>query len=508
MILSEKIEAAARLAGCEDKISAVDAVMESLQDSRTKNVAVLGETNCGKTSLINKIAGVQVREPTNFSMDERPLMVTFGSGGTKPGYEVVDVRDSICGEARISLYEIPMNMALDGGTRQVKPMLEEMDAVIYIISAVTPFTATDAENIGAVVNKFPMILYVSKTELLEDGEYDTVTAYIRDEFAGKFDGAACEILDSRQPDAVEAIVEGLREISLEELREFHVMRLEQQAKNIVAEELRQQTEQLDAERKAREADRAAKDAEYRKQLLGWETLRIGMREREQEAVDAVNQKITASKTALKEKLACQIMETRHKKEWVNHELKKVLQRELRAASNQAAADLKDKTAADAAWLVSEVNRKSGIKIEVEDMDREPVKRLPENPGSAAEEPGYSRIAAAAGTGLLAGGAIFSGMSLLPTCMVAIPASLATYYLLKGDSEEREQYNRELVRMTEKCCDENFAALEDQICGAVHKHYERMTESIKKLSMPGETETDFGDIAQRREKISDMLEELA
>lgn len=508
MKLSEKIRNAAETAGCSDEINTINAVMENLTGSKTKNIAFLGGINCGKTALINKLAGMEVRKPTKLFMDEEPLMVTFGSGEEKPGYEVIDIKESKCSEAGVAFYEIPIHRAVDHEAGRATPMLEEMDAVIYIIPAITPFTASDVENISIIANRFPMILYVSKTELLEnDEEYQSAIEYIHDRFVGEFEGVDCRILDSRQSDALDVIMEGFREISLEELREFHMMRLKQQAKNIVAEGLQRQLEQLERKKKECEADKAASDAAYREQLLEWDELRIKMLEKKRMTLDVVNKKIAESDISVKEKLICQIRGAEYKKDWMSQELKRILQKELQKTSDYVMDDVRDRIGADTAWLVGEVNRKEGVMMEVEELEGNHVIRLKEIPDSEPETPGYGKMAIAAGTGFIAGGAIFSGISLIPTCIVAVPASLVLFHFLKENSDDYERYKKRMEQLTEECCDKNFAALEKRISAAINRYYENMTEDIRKFSSRKEGGIDFEDIACQCEKISGILEEL-
>ena len=300
MGLWETVTSAAKAAGTEAEVAGVEAAVAWLRTSRVRNVAILGGANCGKTSLINKIAGAEVRRPTKFSMGGEPLMVTFGSGETKAGYEVVDINSPECEKTGMSLFEIPIEQAVDHRTGQLTMMLEEMDAVIYVMSAIAPFSASDAANLEAVVNRLPMMLFVSRTDLMDSAE-DSVEAlgYIAEEFAGRFAGVECEILDACQPDAADRILDAIKEISLGELREFHIMRLEQWARDITAKGLRLQIRQ-------REKERASDDAEYRRRLLEWDELRLQMLERKQKAVDVMNREITKSKPVVVEELVRQL----------------------------------------------------------------------------------------------------------------------------------------------------------------------------------------------------------
>ncbi|MCH5264946.1 MAG: hypothetical protein J1F02_03530 [Lachnospiraceae bacterium] len=508
MSLLEKMGDAAVLAGCEEDIKAFDAVIERLQGSKTKNIAVLGEANCGKTELINMIAGKEVRKPTKLSLGEEPLMLTFNSGESKPEYEVTDIKDSQYEEAGLSFYEIPIDMALDSDSGQVRPMLEEMDAVIYILSAVTPMTALDVANIEAFVNKLPLVVFISKTDLLDSEEdYQSTLEYIQNEFSDRFGNTICEFFDNNQGEAADAIVGSLKEISLDELREFHIIRIEQQMKNLVIERLNEQLEELDKEKKRREEEKARGDAEYRKKTLQWESVRVKMLEKEQRVMEEAEQKLSASSISVKKEMKKELKEASNKKEWMERSMKHVVRGEVENVVERLNEDIEDRAKADAAWLVSEVNRQFGVKIQVEDIQLKGTARTEGNPESCKEKPPYQKAIVAAGAGILAGGAVLSSISLIPTCIIAIPASVITLTCIKGSMDDLEKYNKKLIRLVEDYCDKVFNNLSKQIHAGIRKYYGNITECIRKLSVRDEEDVDMGDIDERRDKLSQAIHQL-
>ena len=506
---SEKAAAVIQAAGCGTEIETLDRVMENLQAGRTKQVGVLGEISSGKTTLINRMAEKEVRKPSRIAREEPPLMVTFGSGEVKEGYEVIDVKNPRCEEIPVSFFEIPADRAIHPQTLETEPMLEEMDAVIYVLSALTPFTASDAARLGAMVNRFPMVIYVSKAEQLASREeYEETLAYIKRQFSESFDGMACEILDSTQPDAVDAILEGLKDLAVRELREIHRDRLLQREKDIVEAGLRRQLEQLEREKKEREANRVAADASYRKELLEWEELRLEMRERKQEAITLANRQIAVSRGAVKERMTMRMNAAGDKRVWIREDLKNALQKELKEISHTLEEDLARRARADEAWLTDEVEKRWGITSYPEARREYHRDWRTKGPSGIAEKPDKSKLAAAAGSGLIAGGALFGSMSLIPTCMVATPAVLAMIHLIRKSREEEKEYDEKLEQAVKDCCDRNFTAFTGQMHTVVDCYYENMAEHIRNLSGRQKTAPDPNDLDARKEKIFAMLEELA
>ncbi len=501
MGLWETVTSAAKAAGTEAEVAGVEAAVVWLRTSRVRNVAILGGANCGKTSLINKIAGAEVRRPTKFSMGGEPLMVTFGSGETKAGYEVVDINSPECEKTGMSLFEIPIEQAVDHRTGQLTMMLEEMDAVIYVMSAIAPFSASDAANLEAVVNRLPMMLFVSRTDLMDSAE-DSVEAlgYIAEEFAGRFAGVECEILDACQPDAADRILDAIKEISLGELREFHIMRLEQWARDITAKGLRLQIRQ-------REKERASDDAEYRRRLLEWDELRLQMLERKQKAVDVMNREITKSKPVVVEELVRQLKAADDRRQWLCSGLKKTLEMELCTISGAVAGTVKGTADLDAAWLADEVSRKFELKISMADMEGENAVHVREESAQTVMMPKQDNLIAAAGSGFIAGGALLSGMPLLPTCAVAVPAVWAMRYFVRKNREEQAEYDEKFEQAVRDCCDRNFAALAGQFRTVIDTYYDAIVEMMRDLDIRREPGNVPGGIGEEQQKLSGMLERL-
>lgn len=430
------------------------------------------------------------------------------TAGAEEEVMAVEAVSPKCEEAKVNFFEIPLHMAVNLEKREASAMLEEMDAVIYITSALMPFTASDAAYMAVIMNLFPMILYVSKADILDNEDYIEATEYIRESFAAGFEGAVMEIIDSRRPDGADIILKGIRELPLEEIREFHLVRLEQQAKAAIADKLRRGLERLDVEKKERERDKAAKNAAWRERQLEWEELRLGMLERKQGAVDIVNKRVKSAEKKSVEKLEEQLAQTLHKKKWVEQELKTALKKQLEYFAQNVMEDLRGRAEADAAWLAAEAEKKCGSRIHVEHMEGQREALPGEKEDYRVGTPGCSRLIAAAGSGFLAGGALFSSLPLFPACMIAIPASVAMLCFLKGNMDDQEQYHENLRRLIGECCEKNFAAAAEQMRAAVNTYYDAMAAELQSMDCREGTEEGFEeDLEARRKEFTVMLAEL-
>lgn len=478
MRLSEKWKNEAAAGRCEAELAVWDTVIDYLQSDGTHSVAVLGETNSGKTTLLNRIAGREVRKPTLISMEEQPLMLTTCDGRKKPGYETVEMEPGRWGGTDVSFFEIPINIAIDYETRELSPVLEEMDAVIYVLSAVTPFTGSDDANFAALAGKLPVVFYLNKAELLgNDEERRSCTAYIQERIASR--QKSVELIDGLRPDATDALVTKILELSTEDARQAHIERLEWHAANTVALGLEGRLAALETIRTKQEAEKAAAERTRRDRTLVWDGLRIELMERTQRTLELADSQLAEANDRAKKRLIQSLRESGYSQNWRESQLERELRRELEDALNNALSKAADRAGADAAWLASEAYRKFGMQAEMEDLDDSPTAVLPIGRANAGlQEPGRVRLAAAAGTGLLAGGAILSGIPLLPTCLIALPASFVAMRLLQEDIEEQERYRQELRGQVSECCNQNFQALSEALRRALEEHYSGMLDAVR------------------------------
>lgn len=507
-MLSEKIKELAKYAGRENEVNALEEMIDYLNNNKIKNIAILGETNCGKTTLINKLAGTEVRKPTVLSLGEEPLKVIFNAKEEETSeYEVINIDDPGLAELGIAFHEIPINMAIDYDSRQANAILEKMDAVIYVMSAIMPFTASDAANISAIVSKFPIIIYISKTDRFEDdNEYRETIEYIKNEFADRFEGSFCEFFDGNNDEAVRNILDIFKDMELEELREYHVTRVEQQAKEIVAAALNQELEKLAKEKRAKEQELAAAEDAYRQECLQWNEIRLSMMEKEQEVVDFVDKKLSVAKIAAKQDMVNAMEKASGKKAWIQEEFRPALEVKLEEAANTAVNEAKDMVSCHTAWLISEVNRRFNKKIAVKDMKYSGT-RVAGGKENCDESYDYRKLLLAAGSGIVAGGVILSNVPLIPTCIVAIPASMLTVAFIKGSMDDYGKYNKSLKKFVEDCCEKHFTKLTKQVNENMRKHYEKMIEDIRRLSDDSGYEVDFGGIQEREDAVKKALNEL-
>lgn len=511
MTLNEKFGDAARFAGCEQELLEYDAVIDVLKKSGKKNIAVLGETNSGKTSFINFMAGQEVRKPTKISLGETPLMVTFGQADSREGFECVNISQANEGLSELAFYEIPLNQAIDTQKGKPAPLLETMDAVIYVISAIMPFSDSDAKSLEALVDRFPLLLWISKTDILDgQTEYEDCVEYIRESFSARFEGSFCKFYDRNDENAFEKIVEDFQNMSLSEIREYHISQVVQTVREMLEGRLRGMLDEARKKRNGLEEQKLEQDALYRQQQVIWDSIRIVMLEKEQETIDEANKIITQTSIVAKKQAMNRLKEASSKKEWLSEDFKPFLENAMNTAVQKILSEIQDRVSAHRAWLVSEVNRRFGFIMTVDDMNRRFASSASEI-GECDARMSYLKMGIAAGAGAVAGGAILSGLSLLPTCVIAIPASVVMLGMLKGSMGDYDSYTQKLERFIDDCCDRNFRKLSSEVRQYILMYYYSINEDIVKLASQKQSVEGnaglAGGIDEEMHKIQTMLQQL-
>ena len=506
MKLSEKFKNAAEITNCQGELRAYDEVVNVLTGSRLKNIAVLGAGNCGKTTLINLLAGQEVRKVTRLPLGEGPLMVTFQSDEEREGFEKVNVKNIGPEREGIAFYEIPLNMAVDCKTGKPTKMLEQMDAVLYVVSLIMPFTVEDVSNLSVLVNRFPVTIWLSMADVLDTEEYQSSAAYVKNGFSSQFRDVFCEFYDSRDENAVGKILENYQKAELEELREFHLLQLEERVKIVLSERLEQIVSDIRLQKKALEKKAEADNMYYRAQQMEWSSIRLAMQEKKQDTIDAAKKKISTAKISLKKEALQKLKSANSRKEWLSKEFPRLTEASFHKTTQSVLEDVGEMSRVHTSWLICEVNRKFEQTLTIEDM-RNDLSVSAGETGECADTMNYQKAFMAAGTGLIAGSAVLSSLTLLPTCMIAVPATVATVLLMKDSMADYEKYIKNLERFVENCCDKTYENLTKRIKELVDQYYERIISDIIVLSSGQAPSVDFGDLTSREMEALHELKKL-
>lgn len=504
-MLTEKIYEAAKAAGCEAKVLEAKEIIAYLKENKTRNVAVLGETNSGKTTLINTLCGKEVRAATKLSLGEKPLKVVFSGEEKDDNYEIVKVENE--NYADVTFNEIPINEAIDYETKMPTAMLEKTDVVIYVVSAVMAMTASDIDTISNLMNKFPIIIYISKTDVLENAEEVVeVVDYVRDMVARTFNNVEMPIFATGDETVNNSIMEIIKGMEFDGIREFHIEKIVADAKQTVLDALNDKLNSFKEARAIREKEIADAEDELRDERLAWDKLRIEMLERSQETVDAIDNKMRRIKMATKQKLENSFNEAQNKNEWLKNDFKNILSDELENAARAVFDEATEITSSHGNWFIERVSEKYNKSITVEDLKcyySTPDINLSDDENNG---PDRKKMYIGAGSGLLAGVAIFS-LPIIPAAIIAIPATLAAVTFIKGSIDDNERYNKSVLVFVNKANEENFAKLASDIHLTVNAFYEKIIASMHSIVSGKKPTVDFSDIEAEENAIMRMINEV-
>lgn len=503
-MLTEKIYEAAKMAGCESKVLKANEIIAYLGENKTRNVAILGETNSGKTTLINNLCKKEIRAATKLSMGEKPLKVVFDSAENDDNYEIVKLDSGDI--AGITFNEIPFNTAVDYDSKLPTEILEKIDVIIYVVSAVMPMTASDIENISSLADKFPVIIYISKTDMLDNADDAAeVTEYVNNIAAKTFDNGAIPIFTSGD-DSLNPIMDILKEMELDGIREYHIGRIIAATKQNIVDALNDKLTALKQIRNQREKDAAVTEDEARDEKLAWDKLRLDMLERCQEAIDMLDKKMSMIKISAKQELQEQFKKAQNKKEWLKADFKKQLTDRLENAVCSIYDEARDITASHSNWFISKVSVDYDTKISVEDLKCY-YSASDVTVSECDEEPNRQKMYLATGSGIVAVAAVLSSIPILPTCIIAIPASLLTVAFFKGGIDDCEKYNTEVMEFIDKTCENNFSKLTSEIHSTINEFYDKIVESMHCIVLGKAPTVSFADIEQEENAIKQMLNEI-
>ena len=135
-------------------------------------------------------------------------MVTFGMQETKAGFETFHIENAPKEKEDFVFIIDPKQMI-----NNLVEMLLSVDAVIYVTSAMSPLTREDKiilEQIEAY--EVPLLLYISKTDVLEEKEYKLLINFIRQDYHKISGGKDCELWTAELADYEKKIFERLGEM--------------------------------------------------------------------------------------------------------------------------------------------------------------------------------------------------------------------------------------------------------------------------------------------------------
>lgn len=155
-----------------------------IQESKTIKVAIFGEYNAGKSSLINALLGENISEVGNLPTTDRIIEYTYSKERKRK--EIGDRR--IVGAPieklkKFHLIDLPgTNSGILAHEQKVKEYLNEADVVLFCSSATQALKDSERELIKRFVDYgYKMLFVLTKSDLLSKEELSEVKTYVEAE---------------------------------------------------------------------------------------------------------------------------------------------------------------------------------------------------------------------------------------------------------------------------------------------------------------------------------------
>ena len=270
----ESLRTAAVEVGCPDLIVSAQQLEEALLRQEKLKIVVTGIRGSGKTTLINRMVGVDVWPAGNMDDQEQPLRVAFEPMAEEEGYNCLMAVNREWNGRDAVLYELREEDILDNG--QMTARMEDKDMVLFLVSALAPFSRTESDLLKALAPLHRQVV-LTNLPMVREGEREKVREYavkINDSL-GLPPLVVLEEQDIGRE--IRGLLPGLEELTV--LRKAHVELLRQhtvkQLAKRVESAIRENQEQMKAQADQREEDLRLK----RQAQSNWRTLKDDLQNR-------------------------------------------------------------------------------------------------------------------------------------------------------------------------------------------------------------------------------------
>lgn len=313
--------------GAADAVGEYESRCASISSREHTGVVIAGGSNCGKTTILNGITGIPLREISNIPGDEPPLRVTFDKMADLEGFECRTVLNKHWNGEGAILYEMKQSDLIDDTGRPTQ-LLDLADVVFYVISALTPFTREDLETIQHLSPVYVKVV-LNKLNLVRDADRSKVEAYV-DGICAKLGVDAPLVIRgddwSRTAMEFRDALPISSELAL--YRKNHIDAIYREAVKTVMEQAQQQMNAVQTSIDDAYSKQAEKELEIQRKRAEWKILKAEMLEKGAAHCTAHREAIMARQAAVAEKLLAAGKASGFTKTWFEKELSKQMRHEM------------------------------------------------------------------------------------------------------------------------------------------------------------------------------------
>ena len=343
----KKLNALAEQAGCFQIKENYNEVRESMQRSTMKQYAVLGDVNAGKSTIINILAR------------EKKLPVSVRSNEHR---KVAFVESD---EHNCRWVELSTGAYIGDGVAETESPIWYIDAAIYVLSAMTPFSQQDVTAIKACLSRgVPCSLVLNKLDATDESEREEIIAYIKTQAQRHFGSDSLIVINTKDVEATkQAIMNDFAsaEDSVD-IRDYMLaVSYAKALKAYIAEKYDSAKEKMQiASDKEKQNKQAILD-----EKIAWDKIKLEIESRKLKLIEAMSVEMNRLYADCIAALADKAMLAKSPKDWWEQSLEKEFHREIIRISNKIDRLICTQFTGDRDWLVQTVENRFGSKLSVD-----------------------------------------------------------------------------------------------------------------------------------------------
>lgn len=479
-------------------------------------VVITGGSNCGKTTILNGITNIPLRETSSIPDDEPPLRVAFEKMADMEGFDCRTVLNQQWNGEGAILYEMtPADLIDDTG--RPKQRLDLADVVFYVVSALMPFTKEDLAAIKAL-SPVRVRVVLNKLNLVNAAEKQKVAEYVTG-FCSKLGVGAPLVIYENDWDRVAKEFRDVLPISSELAlyRKNHIDAMYQDAVKTVMEQAQQQMAAVQTNIGDAYSKQSEDELEIQRKRAEWKILKAEMLEKGAAHCIKLREALMDREAAVTENLLAAGKACGFSEKWFENDLSKQMCCEMNGIVEEIIPKIEAFSRSDCEEMI---NRAVHQELTTTDVccliDFEPLTRISVDYDHsiqlhdtiqkdsaqtvhADKVPANMRllIGTAAACALVF---LFSSSALL----TFIPAGIGGVIMgIDGQSRRATEWSKTLNDYTEK----NLRGLGDALDEVIRNYYDVLAETIvRKAAELTVTKADEDRFHQEEKKLSDIIQQ--
>ncbi|MBT9778598.1 hypothetical protein GPL15_19045 [Clostridium sp. MCC353] len=520
MELFEKLLPFAADAGCEEAVNRLKSQAEELLAQEDTHVVVAGGANSGKTTLINRMVGNEVREESLLNEEEKPLRVVFEKRDDDDAYDCRTVMNQAWYDEGAVLYEMKIQDMFCGESGALKEVMNTKDIVLYMVSAISPFTYEDVNAIKAM-SGLSVRVFLNKLELIDEESRGKVEKYVQD---------LCENMGLSSPvipktedwDNMGKLIRNLLPGTIErnDIRKRHVEAVYKSAVGLVEAEANKALAENQLQLEKTMENHISESLDAHEKQSKWGILRADMLENGDKLSELIKGDIQDRAEKLGRKLFDMGKEARFSDPWLKKTLPKETQKALRSLTENLKPQIEIGMRRDTRTMMDTAVQEGLVeRFDLSEPDFMAMTQVihiepyvvPEMAPDGKKEFGREKKSKEI---LIGTGAALGLFLLIPLPTVfsvaggaaAVGIGGAAYLKEKGSWEDA-QYQRELYHYAKINCQNLADAIGDSIRNYYDKIAAILAERGEAVKAPEVDQTAFKEREQRLQEIIDGCQEL-